>query len=390
VPEVQPLNLNRSQPNHQANQAMALMRRQLSLLALPEMQAEDSNVLDPVKYIHFQPNKAIEQYLAGIPADSCSLCESDIATGDSVLLTCPCEGMICRTCALRRIARQPSTFHQCFLKCPKCSREEKNVVRNQTALAECETALVRSGETYFSECLLGSAAAVRDKEKGAYRRLLDMLRWYWCMGLHGELKEECFGKGRTTKPTLQQVRLEAAQLEERRLNSSNLAKTYNIFSEETINIATTRSRLPLGFLRGADLRQNGVFERLYREVASLPIATNHGLARVQATVENACEHASLTAVEFLLLVSLRNYPGKDLMAVDAAQSTAAAVEVRVMLRAFLSLFTARALPKRISNEIVTRVFTIFTVQRTKEALDRLVSFEYLKITWAITPVRLNL
>jgi hypothetical protein len=262
---------------------------------------------------------------------------------------------------------------------------EKNVLRNQAALGECEAALVRSGEAFFTADLLGGPPLAKNAEKDAYRRLTDMLRLYWCMGYLGELREESFGKD---KATVQQLRLEAARLEEKRLNRCGLADTYKAFpAEAQASTTSADARFPLGFLRGADISQNAMFERLYRNVASLSSApTTLSLERVREILGNASEDAPLCALEVLLLSSLRDYPGDEPRTTDSARSSIVAVEVRLRFKNFFSAFISRALPKRVCNNLVSRVFTAFTVEKMKSMLDRLVSFEYLKISWAVTPV----
>ena len=79
-------------------------------------------------------------------SNSCLVCESKISKGTSVLFSCECIVLYCKSCAYRQIAAQPTTYHQ-GLSCPICRTLSDNI-RGIKECAEEEARLINNAIDY--------------------------------------------------------------------------------------------------------------------------------------------------------------------------------------------------------------------------------------------------
>jgi hypothetical protein len=225
----------------------------------------------PVAAITFQRNRFLENFLVfcvanpGATVDDfytspearqvrqCSVCFSNVAVGRSVLLTCQCNVIMCRACAMSYAAVHRDTYHE-GIPCSWCRQSARGVVGNLPYLERCEQELIVSAQTYLTDRLLvGPTDRNIGQDRFHLQTLRNMLRMYWCLGYSGDFREE-----HLMSLTERQVRYELARLEEMRLNHSAYMFTYKPVDFE----AGIYGKLPLGFLGEMDIRRNVFFEHL--------------------------------------------------------------------------------------------------------------------------------
>jgi hypothetical protein len=254
--------------NHARDVAVARYRMLISHIMLRHIPQS----VDPITLVTFTNNPFIELHLerggaqessadrsAVADGSECVICRNEVKPGCSVLRMCSCKNVLCKNCAIQTLClRQAETFHA-GLKCPTCRKCSPNVVKNVPFLSECEDALVRSAEKYLAWLVYmrSKAKAETDeaftlRSKAFYR---DAVRLYWVLGFRSENKDE----DHLERLTLNQLRFEVARLEEYRLNTCDIALTYDILGEPA---RTESGSIPLGFLSAAELQPSVFFERL--------------------------------------------------------------------------------------------------------------------------------
>jgi ferredoxin len=253
-----------SEPTKKDNKlqiAVTKLRREITEKMKDHWPNEVTHIPHPLDLITFVPNAHLEGVLLRnarmqplIMVDgACHVCNGEITTGRSVLLTCAC--IVCRACALNAVMDYDGTFHTGELPCPnaRCSACISNAsslftLRNVPSLKRWETELVESAATYFGPFL----PTIKRMSK---HTLASLLRWY-----------EAFGHIDHTSTTAltcsseERMRLRIAILEERRLNETGLLRTMGTF------ISDAEARW--GFLRGADIPHNSILERLVLQLSA--------------------------------------------------------------------------------------------------------------------------
>jgi hypothetical protein len=300
--------------NRELEIVLANMRLKITHLAL----ARADLPIHPVAAISFRRNRFLENYLVyqsanpGADVESfraspdarqtlqCSVCISDVTVGRSVLLTCQCNVIMCKPCAVSYAAVHRDTYHE-GITCSWCRQPARGVVSNLSYLESCEQELIISGQDYFTDHLLvGPTDKKIGKDRFHLETLRNMLRLYWCLGYSGDLREE-----QMFSLTERQVRYEIARLEEMRLNHSGYMHSYKPADFES----GIYGKLPLGFLGEMDVRRNVFFEHLCLGVAEVcvPPALDETpvsfLVKIQAAVRkhklsnrNALQKLVLTAM----------------------------------------------------------------------------------------------
>jgi hypothetical protein len=212
--------------------------------------------------------------------------------------------------------------------------------------------------------------------KEFYRRLCDMVRMYWALGYAGvfsdvELREQ--------KPSLVQLRLEVARLEELRLNRSGLVHTYETLDEPDESSAL----LPLGFLRGATLNRNAAFEHQFLKCTDTDVPDTAArkakkmsvIWAINAARDVTLTQRGLTLVDKLLLVALHS---QRLVSDVSILAVATACEEVVVALARLHL--------ALNKPFATRICKPLTVEVIKGVLAKLAKREYVTPAFALAEV----
>lgn len=133
---------------------------------------EGSLPLGPLKLLHLTKNVYLERLLALSGCDccggnnseidtSCVTCHNQIRPGESVLLSCSCEVLICRGCAVRGFISSKYTYRK-GISCPSCSKNsmisfgniEKAKEEEESILAVMVRQYSTAGVTYCSKSIL--------------------------------------------------------------------------------------------------------------------------------------------------------------------------------------------------------------------------------------------
>jgi hypothetical protein len=231
------------------------LRYKISTLMKEHRASTVGDIPHPVDLITFTRNVHIESVLERdarmqppiTPDRACCVCTGEIASGQSVLLTCAC--IVCRGCALNGVMDYDDTFHTGELPCPNpgcagCISTATSLftLRNVPSLEKWENGLVVSAAAYFSPLL----PAFKRISK---HTLALLVRWFEAFGyLEHATTTALIGASE------ERMRLRIAMLEERRLNDVGLL--------HTMSRPTTDAEARWGFLRGADIPHNSILERL--------------------------------------------------------------------------------------------------------------------------------
>jgi hypothetical protein len=214
-----------------------------------------------------------------------------------------------------------------------------------------------------------------------------MVSLYRCLGYH--ISQSV--KLGSPDDSEEELRLQVALHEERRLNQCGLAETSEHQVRHGAEAYPFRS---LGFLGGADVRTNVMFERLYKKASSTQADQHRSELRKPLEVwEDAWARIpdSLSLMEKLVLVSMHHHNGSA-HAMDPVRNLDVAAALLPAFHSFFGAFSAKTLGKRAGKNMLSRIRLQETFGATdlKSVLDKLAELEFLKPTGAITDVRSSL
>ena len=119
-----------------------------------EINDQDGEVtlpLGPILYLQLSRNIFLERMLS--PEDEidihCVACRSPVKQNQSVLFSCDCVMLLCRTCALQDIISSPNTYRK-GVRCPTCRSSSVISFENLEAVKQEESSLIERAIEEFS------------------------------------------------------------------------------------------------------------------------------------------------------------------------------------------------------------------------------------------------
>ena len=153
----------------------------------------------------------------------CIVCTNMLHIGCSVQLTCSCNHIMCRNCALINIHYRPETYHQ-GVSCPQCRTLSPGVLQSTHTVREIEDLLLQSARHYATNRLLTfREKSVPENER---QNCIQMIKLYHAIGYDGNIN--VLNEKERDTASLARLKLEVAKLEEFRLNTSGLIDSYSI------------------------------------------------------------------------------------------------------------------------------------------------------------------
>ena len=153
----------------------------------------------------------------------CIVCTNTLHIGCSVQLTCSCNHIMCRNCALINIHYRPETYHQ-GVSCPQCRTLSPGVLQNTHTVREIEDLLLQSARHYATNRLL----TFREKSlpENERQNCLQMIKLYHAIGYDGNIN--ILNEKERDSASLARLKLEVVKLEEFRLNTAGLIDSHRI------------------------------------------------------------------------------------------------------------------------------------------------------------------
>jgi hypothetical protein len=211
---------------------------------------------------------------------------------------------------------------------------------------------------------------------------------YWCLGYGGEFKDADLV---AATPTVTQLLLEIARLEELRLNVKGLVGTYG-----TLGVCSDDydKHPPLGFLRGATLNRNAALEhgflgctnndttdRSVHQAKKLSV-----LAAINAAHEVHLLQQGLGVPDTLVLVALHTHrTTRD----ESVQHTFASCG-EVIAAVHVLVGALRGPDGDINKSFLKRICKLMTMSVVECALAKLVTSQYITSHWTLTDVSYSL